>query len=235
MQKLGRKIVFFLVLAALVSIPVIGATSETPIYMKNKTYLLQVANQSHYKVQHADVVMLGDSLTFNVQWNELLGRNVANRGIGGDFTSGMLSRLDYVTDLSPYMVFIMAGINDLTSEKVTAEEAFNNYANILNRLQEEQITPAITLTLYVGKEVKNYMTVNQRVQKLNGYLKSYANAHSIPYIDLNKVLAPNGYLLSNYSIDGIHINGDGYQIWGNKVNALIDQVLNTNQQSVPQK
>ncbi|ANS73906.1 hypothetical protein AWM70_04400 [Paenibacillus yonginensis] len=235
MQKLGRKLVFILALAALATIPVLGATSEAPIYMKNKTYLLQLANQSHYKVQHADIVMLGDSLTFNVQWNELLGRNVANRGIGGDFTSGMLNRLDYVTNLTPYMVFVMAGINDITSGKVTPEEAFNNYTRILNRLEEEQITPAITLTLYVGKEVKDYITVNQNVRKLNDYLKNYANAHKIPYIDLNAVLAPNGYLLSNYSIDGIHINGDGYNIWGNKVNALIDQVLNSEQHTAVQK
>ncbi|WP_138495575.1 GDSL-type esterase/lipase family protein [Paenibacillus pinistramenti] len=227
MQKLIRKLVFFVALAALTALPIEGATSEVPNYMKNKSYIMQMANQSHYKVKHADIVMLGDSITFNVQWNELLGRNVANRGIGGDFTAGMLNRLDYVTDLTPYMVFIMAGINDLNVGGVTAEEAFSNYTRILERLEEEQITPAITLTLYVGKEVKNYKAVNQRVQKLNSYLITYANAHKISYIDLNPILSPDGYLLSNYSIDGIHINGDGYLIWGNKINELIDQVLDS--------
>ncbi|WP_223069718.1 GDSL-type esterase/lipase family protein [Paenibacillus caui] len=225
MHKLIYKTGLMMILVAVLSLPIASATSEVPIYLQNKTYLMQMENQSHYKPKHADIVMLGDSITYNVQWNELLGRNAANRGIGGDYTSGMLNRLEYVTNLTPYMVFIMAGTNDLFKGEVTPETAFQNYVSILDALEQKHITPVITLTLYVGKDIANYTAINERVQKLNGYLTGYARQHEITCIDLNEAIAPEGYLLYDYSIDGIHINGEAYEIWGDKINKIINQIL----------
>lgn len=223
MKSLAVKTVIMVMLIALLSLPIASATSEIPIYLKNKTYQMQVENQSHYKMKHADIVMLGDSITFNVEWNELLGRNAANRGIGGDYTAGMLNRLDYVTSLTPYMVFIMAGINDLMKDEVSPEEAFQNYKQIIEKLISKHITPVITYTLYVGKEVNNYSEINARVARLNALLAEYAGQQNIITIDLNPDVAPNGYLESDLSIDGVHINGDAYEIWGRKINEVIDQ------------
>lgn len=224
MKNFAVKIgVMIMVGAALDSLPIASATSDTPLYLQNKTYQLQVENQSHYKQHHADIVMLGDSITFNVQWNELLGRNAANRGIGGDYTAGMLERLNYVTNLTPYMVFIMAGVNDMLKDNIPPEAAFRNYKQIINLLEARHITPVITYTLYVGKEVGRHQQINGRIKQLNTMLSIYVNQHHIRAIDLNPILAPDGYLISRYTIDGIHITGDAYDIWGQKINKAIEQ------------
>jgi lysophospholipase L1-like esterase len=60
------------------------------------------------------IVMLGDSITAGVEWNELLGiPNIANRGIGSDTTEGFYNRLENIYKIKPKICFIMGGINDI--------------------------------------------------------------------------------------------------------------------------
>src|SRR5436305_980393 len=60
-----------------------------------------------------DVVVLGDSLTERGEWWELLERPVANRGIANDTVATVRARLDDVVALSPRVVFVLNGVNDL--------------------------------------------------------------------------------------------------------------------------
>ena len=84
------------------------------LYLKNGNYKVQIGMFNKYKTSHADVVMLGNSLTYNANWNELLGRkNIANRGINSDITAGYLHRLSYVYRLRPKLCFIEGGVNDV--------------------------------------------------------------------------------------------------------------------------
>src|SRR5690348_11177372 len=69
---------------------------------------------SVYPERKINIVMLGDSLTYFVNWNELLGRmDVANRGLTYQTSSGILELADSVVSLKPKLCFIMIGINDL--------------------------------------------------------------------------------------------------------------------------
>ena len=61
----------------------------------------------------ADVVMRGDSLTEVADWRAMLPDvDVANQGISGDTTAGLLLRLDLVRQAQPRVVAIMIGVND---------------------------------------------------------------------------------------------------------------------------
>ncbi len=48
-----------------------------------------------------------------VNWNELVGRNVANRGVDGDGAQQMLNRMRNILREEPKFVFVMGGINDI--------------------------------------------------------------------------------------------------------------------------
>ncbi len=49
-----------------------------------------------------NIVMLGNSLTNRISWNELLGRDdVANRGIGSDITAGFTHRINFAFNVNP--------------------------------------------------------------------------------------------------------------------------------------
>jgi lysophospholipase L1-like esterase len=159
------------------------------------------------------IVMLGDSITEYGNWNELLNRNnILNRGIGGDTTKGVLQRMEYLGS-EPQYCFLMIGINDLAA-KETVENIFNNYLKIINTLQSKKITPIIQSTLLTNNELK---IDNKKVELLNEKIKELSKERNINFIDLNKKLAPNGILLKKYTIDGVHLNTQGYIIWKNEL------------------
>ncbi len=63
---------------------------------------------------------------------------LANRGLGGDTTDGMLRRIEVTTVCKPKLVCVMAGINDL-AQGYSVEEITQNYAQMLDYWQERDI------------------------------------------------------------------------------------------------
>jgi hypothetical protein len=62
-----------------------------------------------------DIIFLGNSITEGGSWGELFGdEKVKNRGISGDFTVGVMQRMDEIVQRKPSKVFLMIGINDLS-------------------------------------------------------------------------------------------------------------------------
>lgn len=154
--------------------------------------------------------MIGDSITDRGLWCELIKRNdIINRGISGDTTSGVLNRLDSLNS-ELKQAFIMIGINDLLKGK-SVEYVFGNYKKIITVLRNKNVTPIIQSTLYVGKNAPKIY--NEKVKQLNSLLQEYTAKNKIKYIDLNNELAPNGFLLQKYSLDGLHLTGEAYFQW----------------------
>jgi len=202
-----------------------GVDATTPLFLKNKTYQMKTSNYEVYKTKQANIVMLGDSITYGVDWHELLGRSdVVNRGIGGDYTEGMLHRLHYIYKIQPKVVFIMGGINDLQWNAASPEQVANNHKAIIIELKMQQIQPIITSTLYVAASRKSHKKINKKVDQLNNRLQQIAKEYNVPYIDLNSMLANGKVLNSTYTVDGIHLLGNAYRIWGNEVARVLNSM-----------
>ena len=166
-----------------------------------------------YQPKDIRIVMLGDSITYKVDWNELLSRtDVANRGIGNDNTKGFINRLSDIYVLNPETCFIMGGINDFI-RGVSANKVFINYTKILKDLRNNGITPIIQSTLYVSETISNWSIINKKVDELNKMLREYANKEDVIFIDVNKELSTGGALDSIYTYDGVHLLGSGYVKW----------------------
>ncbi len=189
-----------------------------PSYLQNKIYMMSSSYYDVYPTKQANIVMLGDSITQAVDWHELLERkDIVNRGIRGDSTEGMLNRLHYVYDLKPKMVFLMGGINDLKTNEATPKEIARNHRKIVTELIDRQIKPVITSTLYVSSTERKHKKINQKVDNLNALLKKLAAEKNITFIDLNNKLANEHALDKKFTIDGVHLLGNAYQIWGNEI------------------
>jgi lysophospholipase L1-like esterase len=169
------------------------------LYLKNKTYHLQRGLHALSRTKKADVVMLGNSITFGANWSELLGRqNVVNRGIGGDNTYGFLSRLDDVIALQPKVCFVMGGINDIFAD-IPVDSIYVNYMKIIARLRASGIIPVIQSTLHVSPKWK----------------------HEIVFMDVDGTLSENECLKDEYTSDGVHLTAPAYGQWILLVEAVL--------------
>lgn len=182
-------------------------------------YIDKVSQFKVLSINLKPIMMIGDSITDRGLWNELLNRNdIVNRGISGDTTKGLLSRIT-INNNGLNKVFIMIGINDLIKGK-NINKVLYNYIKILEFYKENNITPIIQSTLFVG-DYKN-SNINLKVKQLNGLLEKYAQQHSIKYINLNNSLSPNGFLDSRYTNDKLHLNGKGYQVWADSIKKYLN-------------
>ena len=73
----------------------------------------------------------------------------------------------------------------------------------------------------MNKDIESYSTVNaeqnnKKVVELNSLIKQLTNEVNATYLDLySLVLDENGYLIKDYSDDGIHLNASGFVVWTN--------------------
>lgn len=198
--------------------------SQNQSYLSNREYNKQLELYKAYS-KRGDIVMLGNSITYNVDWNELLNRkDIINRGIGNDITEGFLNRLEYVYNVKPKICFIMGGINDIM-RGIKPEYIINNLDQISKQLIENDIKPIIISVLYVTDKHPKFEVINKKVSLLNIKLKKICATANIEFIDLNNVLSTDEKLLKPYSIDGLHLTSLGYKKWGNAILPVIQREL----------
>lgn len=186
-------------------------------YTKDLNYEVRRSLFKVYKPQRIKIVMLGNSITYGADWNELLTRtDVANRGIGGDVTEGFINRLSDIYTLNPEICFIMGGINDIV-KGIPVNDIYSNFIKIIEGLQSKKITPIIQSTLYVSNKLYDWKEINTKVDELNNLLTEYAEAKDVTVIDINKELTTNGALNAAYTYDGLHLLGNGYEKWRNLI------------------
>ncbi|WP_418186276.1 GDSL-type esterase/lipase family protein [Aliarcobacter vitoriensis] len=182
-------------------------------YYKHKVSQFEVLMDKNSDIT---TMMLGDSITDEGEWSELLGFKVHNRGISGDTTDGVLDRLNTVGS-NVKKVFIMIGVNDIMRGK-SAEYVFENYKKIIKYLQEKDIKIVIQSTLYIGESRKQ--NFNPKIEKLNKDLQEFAKNNQIIFIDLNPIFTKNKTLLKEFTYDDLHLNGKSYILWSNELKKI---------------
>jgi lysophospholipase L1-like esterase len=168
------------------------------------------------KLETVPYVMLGDSLTERAQWAEITGCPfVANRGIGGDTSAGVLRRLDEVIKLRPLAVFLMIGVNDIASG-IPPERIAENVSEIVDRLGKANIQVFLSYVLPVTPAHAHRF--NGRVGELNQALSKIVERTGVATLDLRPLVRDaNGSLRDEFSTDGLHLSTEGYRVWRDAV------------------
>ena len=182
---------------------------DDPYYKHRKSQFDVLSQNEKYKT-----IMLGDSITDEGSWDELLNNDtIQNRGISGDTTDGVLDRLNSVNK-NIKQVFIMIGVNDIMRGR-EVDEIFANYLKIIKTFKEKNIKVHIQSTLYIGETRKS--NFNPKVEELNKRLEKYASENKITFINLNPIFAPNQVLKKEFTSDDLHLNGTAYKLWAEQI------------------
>ena len=188
-------------------------SSDSYDYRSNAQYVQRQSLFEMVPQEKADIVFVGDSITARGEWQEFFpDMRVLNRGIDSDVTEGVLNRLDVIVEACPEQIFLMIGINDIR-QNISMETSLGNYEQILGQLQEQLPDSEIYVqsVLPIGD---NTGMSNEDVKAFNMELEKLAVAKGLTYIDLYSLfLDETGYLPDKYSVDGVHLTGEGYAIW----------------------
>ena len=187
--------------------------SYSDYYYHKKSFFEQFEDHQY------DIVFIGDSLTDGAEWGDLFpSLKIANRGINGDRTDGVLKRMDSIYSTNGRKAFIMIGINDLTGG-AEVNDIVENYKIIISNLVAHRIKTYVQSTLLLDKKCTE---LNKKIMTLNDHLKKMSVRNkSFTYIDVNAGLAKNTGLDTKYSRDGTHLNGSGYAVWKDIIKSYI--------------
>ena len=193
------------------------------------------------------IVFLGNSIVKGGgNWNERYElNNIVNRGISGDYTKGVLKRLDEILFYKPISVFLMIGINEFFADnsenaKINPKYVAKNILKIADIISEHSpktkvfihtILP-INNDQYIRVKEVNYNflhsnytpSINSQVEETNSILKSN---RQYQVIDLHSIFIDKTFNLNpKLSSDGVHLNEDGYNLWVQETMGLMKTLQN---------
>jgi lysophospholipase L1-like esterase len=166
------------------------------------------------------VVMLGNSITQQTEWSELLeDKRVKNRGIGGDTVDRMTDRLGSIIASDPEKLFFMGGINDLVNN--SPDLVLAKLIKIITMIHEQSPNTQLYVQsiLPVNNSVRETGRSNDDIRAVNRKLKIYSEGlPGVQWVDLYPhYVTAEGNLNPRFTHDGLHLGGDAYLVWRNLI------------------
>ena len=207
-------------------------------------YQQRIKEYRDHPIGKNKIVFLGNSITYSMRhWDKKFNvKNIVNRGISGDYSDGILERLDEIIYYKPLAVFLLIGLNDFFDDNTTRPGRTPEYVakNILTAAKTiKQGSPDTRIFIQTILPINNqqyldekpqvnflwtnyYPSVNQQVNETNKILKEN---NEFEIIDLHPLYLNNDQSMKrDLSKDGVHLNENGYNIWIDRVKPLIDRV-----------
>ena len=207
-------------------------------------YKKRIKEYRDHPIGKNKIVFLGNSITYSMRhWDKKFNvRNIVNRGISGDYSDGILERLDEIIYYKPLAVFLLTGLNDFFDDNTTRPGRTPEYVakNILTAAKTiKQGSPETKIFIQTIMPINNrqyldekpqvnflwstyYPSVNQQINATNKILKEN---HEFEIIDLHPLYLNNDQSMKrDLSKDGVHLNENGYNIWIDRVKPLIDKI-----------
>ncbi|MHB8852552.1 MAG: GDSL-type esterase/lipase family protein [Ignavibacteriaceae bacterium] len=198
---------------------VINPELPTPYY-KQRQSLFEIL-----PIDYNGIIFIGDSIIDGCEWSELLqNSNIKNRGIISDSTEGILNRIEKTLEAKPKKIFIMIGVNDLSSGS-PLDLIIGNYERIVDKIKAHSPLTGIYIHSVLPTNDIYYKgnATNDKIKTLNERLQIVANKYRLTYIDVfSKFLDNNGRLDERYSNDGVHLLGKGYLVWKTTIEKYIN-------------
>lgn len=111
----------------------------------------------------------------------------------------------------PSTIYVMAGVNDL-KRGIRGADILRNISQTLQQLRQRH--PQAQIVLQSILPTRSAQVPNDRIAPLNTGLSIIAKRQGAYYLDIHShFTARDGYLRSDLTTDGIHLNDRGYAVW----------------------
>lgn len=190
-------------------------------YRDNKMAQYRAENEK-YADYEVEVAFLGDSLTDLYDLSKYYPQYItSNRGIGGDTTFDLESRLQTsVYDLKPQVVIMLIGANN-------ADTMLDNYESILQGLQTNLPNTKVVLLSMTAMGGEHWGQKNQQAAYNNVSIKLLAEKYGFAFVDLFSPLydVSIGEVYEGYTVDGGHFTDKGYEVVTAQITPVLEALL----------
>lgn len=178
------------------------------------------------------VVFMGDSITAGFK---LLSQfpNVKNMGIGGYKSTELIPLVKELRLEQPDVLFLMIGINDFLCNKRFWPHGYTipfdkTYDVLLDLITTNLPRTKVYLTSILPMSGRseglliesNVLGFNQEIDVINQFIHQKAKAYKHTYLDLNRIFKKDGLLNQTYTLDGIHLSEQGYEVYLNTLKTI---------------
>lgn len=162
------------------------------------------------KEKFMGAVVVGDSITEGFAEYDVLNASSVVAQIGVHLTE-LDDMIAKVKELSPGIVFLSLGMNDVTATNGDTEQFTSEYKAVIEKFQEEVPDAHIFVNSIfpVQDSAASEEAALASIPQYNEALQTLCESMSVGYID-NTDLVQDQY----YEQDGIHFKSEFYPIWG---------------------
>lgn len=162
------------------------------------------------KEKFMGAVVVGDSITEGFAEYDVLNASSVVAQIGVHLTE-LDDMIAKVKELSPGIVFLSLGMNDVTATNGDTEQFTSEYKAVIEKFQEEVPDAHIFVNSIfpVQDSALSEEAALASIPQYNEALQTLCESMSVGYID-NTDLVQDQY----YEQDGIHFKSEFYPIWG---------------------
>ena len=109
--------------------PVSDISIKYQLDWQKKFYNEKIIEFKNNPIGHGKIVFLGNSITQGLRHHihEFYREDIVNRGISGDYTDGVLARLQEIKYYKPKAVFLLIGLNDFFDDNSDRPERTPQY------------------------------------------------------------------------------------------------------------
>ena len=188
------------------------------------THGMRATYFSMMPISNEDILVFGDEMIKNGEWQELLGNpNVKNRGSGWGYGGDIATTSKFVDATyastgvekkDAKAIFIYTGIGDCNGSTDIATVK-NNYKALVDKVAQK--SPASIIYL-MGLTPTNNANTTSRAKELNDYLASLATGENkIRYVDTYTPLLNGSVANTKYFYPSNYLGGVGYVVVANKM------------------
>jgi enterochelin esterase family protein len=187
-------------------------------------------------MKQVDLLMIGDSITHGWEdkgretWDKFYAdRNALNIGFSGDRTEHVIWRFQNgaIDEINPKLAVIMIGTNNTGHRKEDAKLTALGIKRIIDELKMRLPSTKVLLLDVFPRGATPDDELRQINAEINGIIQDYADEEAgIWFLPIgNKFLEEDGTLPKSIMPDLLHPNAEGYKIWAEAMEPMINQLL----------
>ncbi|NHF61122.1 hypothetical protein FK220_017350 [Flavobacteriaceae bacterium TP-CH-4] len=181
----------------------------------------EVVDEKGLTVEPVNIVMLGNSITYQGDWQQVLGRNDVFNGGKPGWTTQQLSWVikNFIVPHRPKICFFKGGINDYTLG-ISTQRIYENITMVMDSISSIGTSPVYTTTLYQRGVTER----NREIDTLNARMKEFCRERGYDYMDLRPFLCENGDIKTQYvQEDNTHLKPAAYPQWARAMQPMLEK------------